>query len=175
MVLEQVSLLEVLAVSGTISQMNFDILKQEFIGLVTVLETSNSSPRDTSNKIFSDGFFAVDRQENTGLKNINPISNYSQISNPYLNNNQPGKSLIRDEVLMKEKDVFKRTNRQNIIIGLLKKKKELTIKDIAQTIKDCSEKTIQRELISLISLGVIKRAGERRWSKYSLIPENVNS
>jgi predicted HTH transcriptional regulator len=74
-----------------------------------------------------------------------------------------------DNVKDKEyKGVFKRTNRQNIILQLLKKKPDVTIKDITQYIKDCSEKTIQRELIALISVGVLKRTGERRWSKYSL-------
>ena len=45
----------------------------------------------------------------------------------------------------------------------------MTKQDIAQTIRDCSEKTIQRELIALIQGGIVKKTGERRWSKYSLI------
>ncbi|MCX6702079.1 MAG: hypothetical protein NTX96_02725, partial [Candidatus Zambryskibacteria bacterium] len=65
-------------------------------------------------------------------------------------------------------DNLKKSNRQNVILDLLKRKKELTIKDISLVIKDCSEKTIQRELNSFISIGVLKRAGVRRWSKYSL-------
>jgi predicted HTH transcriptional regulator len=76
---------------------------------------------------------------------------------------------VKDTTPVLENVVIKRTNRQNIILGLLKKKKELTIKDIAQVIKDCSEKTIQRELIAFIDSGVLKRTGERRWSKYSLV------
>jgi predicted transcriptional regulator len=64
--------------------------------------------------------------------------------------------------------VIKRNNRQNLILQLLKKKKEVSIKDIAEVVKNCSEKTIQRELISLIQGGVIKKTGERRWSKYSM-------
>ncbi len=45
---------------------------------------------------------------------------------------------------------------------------EATIKDIAEVITDVSEKTIQRELNSLIEKGQVLRQGERRWSKYSL-------
>ena len=62
----------------------------------------------------------------------------------------------------------KKTNRQEQIIGLLKEKSGLTIKDFSSLIKDCSEKTIQRELIDLIRTGVVIKEGERRWSKYSL-------
>lgn len=62
----------------------------------------------------------------------------------------------------------KKSNRQEQIIGLLKEKSGLTIKDFSSLIKDCSEKTIQRELIDLIRSGLVVKEGERRWSKYSL-------
>ncbi len=35
-------------------------------------------------------------------------------------------------------------------------------------IDDCGEKTIQRELVSMMKEGSIKKEGERRWSQYSL-------
>jgi Fic family protein len=59
-------------------------------------------------------------------------------------------------------------DRQNLIIQLLKTKSDLTIKDFISTIKGCSSKTVQRELLKLVHLGVLKKAGERRWSRYSL-------
>jgi hypothetical protein len=61
-----------------------------------------------------------------------------------------------------------KNNRQDIILSMLEKGAKLTIKDFAKNIKDCSEKTIQRELIVLVSKGIIKKEGERRWSKYFL-------
>jgi len=51
---------------------------------------------------------------------------------------------------------------------VLEAKPEATIKDIAEVITDVSEKTIQRELNSLIEKGQVIRQGERRWSKYSM-------
>jgi DNA-binding transcriptional ArsR family regulator len=51
---------------------------------------------------------------------------------------------------------------------VLEAKPEATIKDIAEVITDVSEKTIQRELNSLIEKGQVIRQGERRWSKYSV-------
>lgn len=59
--------------------------------------------------------------------------------------------------------------RSGRIINLLKDSDGLAIKDIANVITDCSEKTIQRELLSLIENGLVKREGERRWSRYFLI------
>ncbi|MEZ4103746.1 MAG: hypothetical protein R3B60_00480 [Candidatus Paceibacterota bacterium] len=52
---------------------------------------------------------------------------------------------------------------------VLEAKPEATIKDIAEVITDVSEKTIQRELNSLIEKGEVIRQGERRWSKYSVV------
>ena len=60
-------------------------------------------------------------------------------------------------------------NRRERILGIIKDKGQVTIKDVSTAITDVSEKTIQRELMSLISEGRIVKEGERRWSKYSLL------
>lgn len=44
----------------------------------------------------------------------------------------------------------------------------VSIKDIAVNVAGCSEKTIQRELNSLVDEGRVKRVGEKRWSKYAV-------
>lgn len=61
-----------------------------------------------------------------------------------------------------------KTERRMAIIDFIKKKKEVTIKDVLSVVSGCSEKTIQRELISLVKDNVLKKEGERRWSRYSL-------
>ncbi len=60
------------------------------------------------------------------------------------------------------------TDRAQRIQTVLEAKPQATIKDIAEIITDVSEKTIQRELNSLIEKGQVRREGERRWSKYSV-------
>lgn len=59
-------------------------------------------------------------------------------------------------------------DRKRVIMDVLKEKGQSSIKDISEVVKDCSEKTIQRDLNELIQSGVVLRDGERRWSKYSL-------
>jgi len=59
-------------------------------------------------------------------------------------------------------------DRRERIKTVIEAKGEATIKDISEIITDCSEKTIQRELNSMIEDNLVKRQGERRWSKYSL-------
>jgi DNA-binding transcriptional ArsR family regulator len=60
------------------------------------------------------------------------------------------------------------TDRAERIKTVLEAKPQATVKDIAEVITDVSEKTIQRELNSLIEKGQVIREGERRWSRYSV-------
>ena len=60
------------------------------------------------------------------------------------------------------------SDRRERIKTILEAKGEATIKDISEIITDCSEKTIQRELNAMIEDNIVKRQGERRWSKYSI-------
>lgn len=60
-------------------------------------------------------------------------------------------------------------SRRDRVVEVLKDKGPVTIKDITDVVTDCSEKTIQRELMSLIKDNMVHREGERRWSKYSLV------
>ncbi len=72
-----------------------------------------------------------------------------------------------------------KTQRREEIIKIIKDKKDVyptsggsTITDIRTSAKgvlvSCGEKTLQRELISMVSDGVLKKIGEKRWSKYFL-------
>jgi hypothetical protein len=58
------------------------------------------------------------------------------------------------------------SNRQEIIIGLFSTKDTISIKDAVSAIEGCSEKTIQREIMSLVDEGVLVKEGKRRWSRY---------
>ncbi len=61
-----------------------------------------------------------------------------------------------------------KNDRQELIISTIGQKGELSIKDLEGVIKGCSEKTIQRELLSLVEQGILVKSGERRWSRYAL-------
>ncbi|MBI2409436.1 DeoR family transcriptional regulator [Candidatus Kaiserbacteria bacterium] len=59
-------------------------------------------------------------------------------------------------------------DRRDAILSVIKNKTTASIKDISTLVRGVSEKTIQRELAALVSLGVLRKQGERRWSTYSL-------
>jgi hypothetical protein len=60
------------------------------------------------------------------------------------------------------------SDRQTAILEIVRTKGPSTIKNISMVIRDVSEKTIQRELQSLVAEGSLTRSGERRWTLYSL-------
>lgn len=60
--------------------------------------------------------------------------------------------------------------RMALILDFVKKNNGVSIKDIASVVRNCSEKTIQRELTDLIRQGLVYREGERRWSLYKIVP-----
>lgn len=62
-----------------------------------------------------------------------------------------------------------REDRKAKIIAFLRQNNVAIIKDFTSVIHGCGEKTIQRLLADLVDSGVLKREGERRWSRYSLV------
>ncbi len=61
-----------------------------------------------------------------------------------------------------------KTGRREAILSVLRAKGPSYIKDISTVIRDVSEKTIQRELSTLVAEGTVHKTGERRWTIYSL-------
>lgn len=163
-------------ISNLISISNYEIIKSEFDKLVDFL--SKSSQNLSSAKIaFSGDLFGGDYEfvsnqnyQNNGQdlsgdshgfykgqKDIKDNQNYSVLNKMSLDKKSPTEKKIKDK-----------SNRQEVITSMLKSGVKLTIKDFTKNIKDCSEKTIQRELLALVAKGVLKKEGERRWSKYFL-------
>ena len=59
-------------------------------------------------------------------------------------------------------------DRSEAILSVIRNKGNASIKDISTIVRGVSEKTIQRELLLLITAGMVLKQGERRWSTYSL-------
>ncbi len=178
-IIEMSSLIEVSSLSGMVSNMNASVLLKELgdiLGAVDREENSGYKPKGS--KIPRD-FFLID--EDNGLSTGEDFNDFQkQIPEEILVKNIKDKNinththiqLSQNKLVQKAKEygsvAIKRNKRQSFIIQVLKKKKDLTIKDISVIFHDCSEKTIQRELASLVSEGVVIKDGERRWTKYSL-------
>ncbi len=60
----------------------------------------------------------------------------------------------------------RQSDRRDLVLAVFKNKEKLSIKDITASVVGCSEKTVQRELLSLVQSGALIKEGERRWSTY---------
>ncbi len=178
-----VSLISLATVAGLISRTNGAIITQEIESLLASFHEVVDENTTRAGFILSQEFFAADPelQEHLGRRfgkgQINLLSDKtSGLFNekiPFPSKDKTGKSVIaqpsqinqgENEATVKDK----KDSRQMKILTLLRAKSNLSIKDFASVIPDCSEKTIQRELLELVEKGVIKKEGERRWSTYSL-------
>ena len=183
---EIISRFEIAHISGLVSTMNFSVLKNELVSLRDNIESIRKGGGGQNILITSD-FFVQDKLLEDGDKSPQQIMGNTQpitTTNNYQSTKQPpivSKSDIKipqrltitvppnvhkgqnDSIASKRKG-----DRSETILKILKKKDNLTVKDIAQVISDCSEKTIQRELLALVDKNVLKKVGERRWSRYSL-------
>lgn len=177
-----VSLLEIAVVAGFVSRMNFAILKEEYHSLIEAIRQQKISTSEGS-YIFAPEFFSISdimppirTQEKTELKTDGKKGQTERQSvaaqNELTKDNQENLPRSPEDfsknILPKK---LEKSSRRETILRLIKDKgdgAEVSIKDVVGHFSDCGEKTIQRELTALVEEGVLKKTGERRWSRYSL-------
>ncbi|MES2216320.1 MAG: hypothetical protein V4481_03420 [Patescibacteria group bacterium] len=159
--LETMSLLNVARISNLISDMNYKLVIKEIDQVVGLLRDKLAQNAENAGYVLSESFFKTPDMYTSGFR-------ADTKSNGYKGQAFSGKNSYKSSSNQTDQASSKRTERQEIILNLLKGKPGLTIKDFSQVIKDCSEKTIQRELLDLVERGLVKKEGERRWSTYSL-------
>lgn len=171
---ETLTLLNVASCAGIISKMNHGILLREIDLLITTIKERITEDVTRAGYVLSDAFFKAD-QSTLSSNQKNPtlaaaasssVSSILGISSALKSSKTAISSAMDAGQADSQKD--SKSTRQEAILALLRKGMPLTIKDFSAVIKDCSEKTIQRELIYLLDKGIIKKEGERRWSKYSI-------
>lgn len=153
------SMLSVLRTSGTLSQMNADLISRE----ATVLLNEVSSYEEPQ----------LSFGEAPTLSSLTKRVSALRISHSLGGGGarKRGEAIspgARSATSTGQRSQVRVTDRREAIVSIIKDKKTVNIKDISVILKDISEKTVQRELIALINSGVVIRKGERRWSSYSL-------
>ena len=82
---------------------------------------------------------------------------------------KPELETVKKENVTKSNTLGIKIARRNDVLNIVKVKGQVSVKDIVSMLKDISEKTVQRELFSLVKEGVLKKEGEKRWSIYKLV------
>ncbi len=184
-----ISFLEIAVSTELISRMNADVLKSEFLSLQEILRARLFSPSESV--VFSSEFFTLpgeslltegsnpsasapintsrqldpNREQSTSL----PRQKSTQYSPPQNRSNGESKGDLlskTESTYQKKKDQM--LSRREAVIQAIKDKGEATIGEVMASFPGTGEKTIQREITALVQAGLVRRNGERRWSKYSL-------
>lgn len=149
------SLFQVSSVSGVVSAMNSSVIREEIKNFIDELVSYTKSVQNQALSLI---------QENTKISEPNVIAT---VREPTTAESAAQKNL-NGQVATQTKTTRKDA-RERIILEFIKTKDSVNIKDISRNVRGCSEKTIQRELLKMVDTGLIRKTGERRWSRYSYI------
>jgi len=188
---ETLSFLDIATTINLVSSMNSNILKKEFLGLKKSLEDSIQNTNGLDAQASLSSFF---KDEETLPQNIienrmTPAVGYTEYTFPKVGTRigvQKGSTLMKaisdkassmsnKNSTQKEVgsfDVLKKERRDEIILIIKNTPNNAgaTITDIKTKAKGAlasvGEKTLQRELISMVKDNVLYKTGEKRWSRY---------
>ena len=187
---EVLSFLSIAFDIGMISEMNSNILKKEFMALKQSIQEFQ-----TQNHLWLEEFIAHPSEEeffeseiNSSIGHLHSAKKNTSLSFIKGQNKRTRIGVQKGNTLLKALNNFEGRNdfeavknqRRELILKVIRacppsgvdKPGGISIKDIIFGIKtkgqDIGGKTLQRELVSMVHDGVLKKTGEKRWSIYTL-------
>ena len=178
--IEEMEMLITLAMTiGLVSEMNAKILISELQKVATDIEKLYGEKKVSivthpgyANIVLQETFFDVERSPLEG-----PVFHKGQLASKGHEAIHYSTASIAPAVqnatrpqmsVTKKTDLGNKIARRNDVLTIIRTKKKVSIKDISALMTDMSEKTIQRELLALVTEGVLVKEGEKRWSTYRI-------
>ncbi len=171
-VIELRSFLNILGRATMISEMNYLILRGEIDNLIAVIEAVEINPSTTDDIALTTDFFANNKSTffNVSARKHTDSVESDEVKRPF----DLSQKDVSNRAKMSNKDETSDTMddrkilRHRLILSLVSRKGVVTVRQVASIIKDCSEKTIQREMQFMVTKKVLNKSGERRWTRYFL-------
>ncbi len=151
-----ISLLRMLTISGFLSGQNSGVLIEALEDLGNFLTLAQNSPLSDAVSFSRQDFLDLSPEPIKDVKDTKIVKD---------------RTGVRDTTKMSD-TYSKRTldiRKQGILEVLRTSQGELGITDIAANLPEYSTKMIQRDLAELTELGQVKKAGLKRWSRYSIV------
>ncbi|PJE73283.1 MAG: hypothetical protein COV00_00645 [Candidatus Tagabacteria bacterium CG10_big_fil_rev_8_21_14_0_10_40_13] len=133
--------------NNSISGFNFEVLKEEYDSIRKSINQEKQS--EFLGKLFT--------RNNLGLS--------VALESPKKNKNDNGQSNGQAN----EQNVRFAKARKDKIFNIVKTKRQINVSDLSADFPECSEKTLQRDLLEMVNKGLLKKEGEKRWRRYTLI------
>ena len=182
-----ISLLEVAAVAGMVNESNYYLISKE-LNIIFLNLTDKSKDSPSSNEFLSASFFEVKvgdsaergshiqkdkiikdneyhlnteeqiiKDNSVNIENVKPNIAKSEKRSSYIKDKNKSKKALR---------AVEKLDREKTILEFFKDNRKMNIKDISVLLPGYSEKTIQREILRLVSIGTLSKSGEKRWTLY---------
>ena len=165
-ILEIIALLEIGRDSGYVSEMNVSVLKEEYLTLGAMLKRKGAGIVPQGVEI-TEEMLAVPDMYLAQLYSNNTYGRQS--SQKRITQTQKSRTAAAKGTVSEHGAQDRHSDRKQHILKLIKTRGAVSVKEVATVVLDCSEKTLQRELLSLVKVGILKKKGEKRWSTYSLV------
>jgi hypothetical protein len=186
---ELIAILQIGVRAGLMSEMNYGVIESEMTTLKKTLASMSDKPGHTfESNFFKDtnrqhpdqiakqlGFESnIPDSDQTTSNNTDQIHKFSSVGSQI---NDPKAVAGADNHMNRPKSNSGRSRRRHGsnhskrrrgILGLFSDNEEITINDVQEVIEGCSQKTMQRELKSMVEDGLLEKHGKRRWSSYTL-------
>jgi hypothetical protein len=165
---QMIFMIETAARVRLLSEMNRDILVSEIRSFINAFDAELKGKANTEARHLSDVLEEVQDVPRISYQSSQTVRPERQM----IIKGQargPIKDIQKDTFKIEaQKHVSNGKDRKEKIVNVIREKGEITIKDIASIMPDCSEKTIQRDLADMVLAGGVKKKGERRWTVYFL-------
>ncbi len=167
------SFIDLLFVSNLISDINTNVLKRAYVDFASFLSSSVGSEHAETTNLH--GIFDEIAQKDT----VVPVVLRDSLKRNEEKRSDGERSIPRTPAVVSKNKKKTRntsiksraisTNRRVVILDMVAKSGKVTVKEVAKQIPDTSPKTLQRELMNLVSEGVLKKEGNKRWTVYTLV------
>lgn len=151
---EIVTILRTAHYSGLISEMNANLLGEEYTALAVFV-------RENAGKLAERGSVL---RKSTVSEPRSLSGSLRQSERGLLNGIQKNKRTKRD---VQDSPLG---NRKDLILSVFKMKDAISIKDVTSLMPQVSEKTVQRDILDLVGKGILIKTGSRRWTTYRKAP-----
>lgn len=126
---------------------------------------------NTSTELQVNKHINLEPKTHTDLVKTNNLKSESVLGKKSLEPKTETSAQVRDMLKTDDKKqtgISAKSKRHENILDILKQKRKASINEICVLFKDCSSKTIQRDLNELIEIGKVMKRGDRRWATYDL-------
>ena len=159
-----VASLELVSAGVCVSNLNFEILKREYLFLKNFIEGKKTDiAYDSKILLELSSLEKIENWTSKGKPNFPSGQGQSTFERLSASKNLPEKS----QIIVQEIDP---QTRKGKILNFLKNGPAKSVNEIAVIFNgETSEKSIQRDLLDLVKIGKISAIGDKRWRKYQTI------